>query len=727
MSTQKYFAADDAKTVISHLEESRQSWYTNLSRTGLRERWRKSFNLYFGKHFDAAAGNQGTAMQRGGAKGELVAFAVNHYRNLIRNTLILATEQRPSFDVRATTTDSDALDEAKLGNELLESDFKFKNVDSLLSQTAERALVFGKSSFASLWHPGKGKPYAQKPMTTSLGQPVLDDSGQPKAQIIYEGDIEDTVLGPYDVLIDQGVKQYDKRPWEEMRLSESKWDLAAQFPSLAEKIIGLPSVSEIDVLKGQMFNHIDFQTDIIPKFIFIHRATPALPQGRMLVYLSADVVLVDGPAPKPYRDWLPSHRIVPGEYFETTEGWSDAFDLQGIQEALNILVSIGFTNLQANGVQKLWVPEGANVSATTLSKGLAILRTPAGMEPKALQLAANPADLLGNIQMLVKSGETISGINSVARGDPDHQLKSGIALAYVEAMAARYTSDFQKSWTKLLENSASYRIELYKAFASNERIIDVVGRRNSSYTASFTGDKLSKIRRVVCDVGNPLTKTMGGRFELADDLKAMGAFKTPQDYITFMETGKFETLTEDSYDQMSAIHHENDLLTQGQPVQAIPGDAHLLHMQKHLALISNPAVRMNAQFVQGVIGHVMQHKQIKMTQDPIFDVLTGEPPLPPPPPPPGMGPPPGPPGLGGPPPGPPGPGGPPPGPPQGPGGQHPMHPPGRGQAHPPGPPLPHPPHPGPGHPSLAQVFQAPGPGATHIPRLPQNLQPGQPQ
>src|SRR5207302_15028 len=99
------------------------------------------------------------------------------------------------------------------------------------------------------------------------------------------------------------------------------------------------------------------------------------PNGRLLIYCESDVVLYDGPMR--YRR-LPVFRIVPGEIYGTTEGYTDAFDLIGIQEALNALVSIAFTNQQANGVQKIWVPEGGNFSATMLAKGLAILRGPQG-------------------------------------------------------------------------------------------------------------------------------------------------------------------------------------------------------------------------------------------------------------------------------------------------------------------------------------------------------------
>jgi hypothetical protein len=159
-----------------------------------------------------------------------------------------------------------------------------------------------------------------------------------------------------------------------------------------------------------------------------------MPNGRLMIYCDADCVLYDGPTP--YDEHLPSFRIVPGEVFGTVEGYTDFFDLQGIQEAIDVLFSSVFTNQQAHAIQKVWAPTGGEINVTMLSKALALIRGPAGSKPEPLQLTASPREVFEFHPMLIKGMETNSGINSVARGDPEHSLKSGVALAYVQAMAA---------------------------------------------------------------------------------------------------------------------------------------------------------------------------------------------------------------------------------------------------------------------------------------------------
>lgn len=720
MSSQDYFATRSARDVVGHLTESRETWNQSVIRMGLRERQKKSFSLYYGKHFSQQDASGGSGVLRAGSQGELAMFAVNHYRNLIKHTLALTCNQKPAFDARAINTDSDSLNQARLANNITESDWQFKQLGEVMKRAAEMSQVMGKGYVFSRWNTVKGKPHTVKPVLKPSGEPHLDEEGQPKMSLVYEGDVEDTTPSALDVFTDPGLDDHRKTQWQDIRSFENKWDLAAQYPAMADKIKGLSTRDEMDSLKNISVSGNDQATTQTPVYYFFHKRTLALPNGRLIMYCDQEVILFDGPCPPPYDKCLPAFRIVPGEVFGTTEGYTDAFDLHGIQEAVNTLFSIGFTNIQANGIQKIWIPEGANVSSTTLSKGLAVIRTQPGMKPEPLQLTANPADLYKGIESLIKSMETVSGINSVARGDPEHSLKSGIALAYVQAMAAQYTSTFQESWVRLNEEVASFRIKLYQEYAGTERLCAMAGKRNRGYMSSFTGEKLKKVDRITVEIGNPVTKTLGGRLEVASQMKDMGMFKTPQDFLTFIESGQLDTMTEDGYDANAWIRQENEMLMEGKPVKAITGEPHLLHMQKHFAQMSNPQVKTSDPMVSNHVEHIMDHLNLYRTQDPIWSQLAGEPPAPPPPMPPG------PPGM---PPGGPGPmAGPPPGP--------------MGPPHPPGPPMPpmggpmgppppmggHPPmhHPHPPENPMEKMGQSMQPESplSHIPRLPGHLQPG---
>lgn len=662
----QYFAKQPADELAKDLESKMLDWSNYVTRNGLKTRWLKSYQLYYGRHFNgqynARGGGGDSSILEGGENGELKLLTVNHYRNLIKHILSLTTNQRPSFDVRAINSDLESLQQARLGNNILDAYLKEKRLNRYLKNAAEHALIFGKGFVELCWEPSAGREY-------SVSEGYDPTTGEPTPHIVYEGDVEASNPSVFDVYVDQSCEEWTKIHWCTIRSFRNKFDLAARYPDIADKIIGLPTRGEINRNMASSFQTLEDSSDV-PIYKFYHERTPSMPNGRYMLFAGNGVVCYDGPIP--YKK-LPIFRIVPGDIFGTTEGYTDAFDIMPIQEAINVLASTVLSNEAALGVQNILIPNGCTITAEELAKGLRVLKyDPNFGKPEALQLTQTPAEIFKFMEILERWAETISGINSVARGNPDSSLKSGVALSLVQSMAVQFASGFQESWADLLEDCASFLLSLLKDFAATERMVAMAGKHNRGDIASFTKDKLAKIDRVVVDLGNPMARTTAGRVEIANNLLQQGLVKTPQEYLQALNSGTIEPLTEGTQAEIDLIRQENEALMDGKPVKAIVGDAHLLHLQEHKALLSNPQIRLNAQVTQAVLDHLQEHMGLYKSQDPLWSQISGEPPAPqqgpPPGPPPGgpMGPPDqGPPGL------PPPPGGPMQGPPPGSGGMPP--------------------------------------------------------
>lgn len=708
-SNKEYFAARPAEELCRTLGDKMGERRSVLVSSGMRRKCKKSYQLYYGNHYKRNNVSQDSEILRFGDRGEIAALAVNHYRNLIKNTLVLTTNQKPAFNCRANNADYDSIQQTRLGNSILDYSLMERRAIEYPKKAAEQAQVFGKGFIFDPWDPGLGKALSAAFARDDSGQVIKDqNTGEPIEKIQYEGDFDPRTPSLFSIHTDPSLDDWNRLEWFVVEVLSNKWNLAAQYPKAREQILNV----ELDqtfrsTMRDFSFQQMDEASNII-QYIFIHKSTKALPNGRIVTWCDNDVVMYDGPSP--YIDRLPLFRIVPGEVFGTTEGYSDFFDLMGIQEATNILVSTIFTNQQAFGMQRLWAPEGANYTVQQLSKALALIKSPPGTKPEPLALLNTAKELFESVPMFQKLMETTSGINSITRGDPEVLGKnaSGVAFAYVQAMAVQYTSAFQQSYANLLEDWASYRIWGIKKFMPNERKVAISGKRNSSYVSSYSAKDIDQIERVSVDIGNPITKTLAGRMMLADNYKELGFIKSPEDLFQVYETGQLDTATSDIQDQTSQVEQENEFLMERKPVTALVGDKHLYHAERHLALLQNPSVRNNAPIVKEVLAHVQDHVNKYRTQDPIFSQLAGEPayvpPQPPVPPmPPHQGPP-------GPPPGAPGPGGP-------------LPPPGSPGSLPPGKHLPHPRHPGESRgPGIAQMMMPPS-EISHIPHLPSELQP----
>jgi hypothetical protein len=232
--------------------------------------------------------------------------------------------------------------------------------------------------------------------------------------------------------------------------------------------------------------------------------------------------------------------------------------------------------------------------------------------------------------MLEKGMETLSGVNSVSRGKPDPQLRSGNALALLQSMTLQYISQLQQSYVMLIEDVGTGLINMLKDFASVPRVATIVGVRNRSYMKEFTGDDLSAINRVVVDVANPLANSAAGRVEMAEQMLQMGLLKTPEEYFTVMKTGNLDVMTEDTQSELFLVRGENERLMNGQDVVTAYVDQHTLHIKEHAAVLSDPELRLNPELVNRVMSHIQEHVTMLQTVDPNLLQIIGQQPLSPP-------------------------------------------------------------------------------------------------
>lgn len=320
------------------------------------------------------------------------------------------------------------------------------------------------------------------------------------------------------------------------------------------------------------------------------------------------------------------------------------------------------SNQAAFGVQSIIMPRGTDINPSQFQGGLNLIEYNATVgKPEALQLTASPPEIFNFMQMLIKEMETISGVSSVARGNPPENLRSGNALALLQSMSLQFMSGLQQSYVMMIESLGTGLIKMLQRFAMVPRIAMIVGKKNRYEMKEFNGDDLDKITRVVVDMGNPLSRTTAGKVEMAEQLLQMGLIKTPEQYLMIIETGQLDEMTEDTVTELMCIKSENEDLVDSKPVIALLTDQHSLHIKEHKCVLADPELRQDPQLVQRTLAHIQEHINLLKTTDPQTLMMMGEKPLTPSPPPSGPGgPPPSPMG----PPGPP-PQGPPPGPPPG--------------------------------------------------------------
>lgn len=613
-----YWASAPAKDFIQEVHQRIRDFYDDLRDTELFYLIQKSYAAYYGGDLKDRGGSgllfESSRLSRGGKQGEIVNFKTNHFRNLMKHTLQLATANKHSFLCRSTNSDHKSQTQAYLGNGILDYYMREKGLNRKFTEAVENGLILLEGWVHCPWDPEGGEIIAVQPET---GAPIR------------EGDLEFSVLTITDVVRDISLKE-QAHDWLCVRKYENKWSLAARYPEIKDRILG-ETRDSFDYEDFESFNfslrkglNNSSAGDYIVTWVFYHKPTDALPEGRMISF-TGEVVLFDGPTP--YRE-IPVYQCSPDRLIGTPYGYSPAVELLGPQQALDILTSTIMTNQATNGVQNLWTQKGDDLSVKDLTGGMKHISS--NEMPQALQLTATPVEIFNFRQTVIGEMETLSGISSTVRGNPESNLKSGSALALVVSQSVQFSSMLEASLITAMERVAMAIINQLRDFSQTKRVAAIIGVANRPLQQEFSSDDLSLINRVTIEPVSALSKTAAGKIEIANQLMERGMIENPRQYMTVLQTGQLDQVTEGVDHENLNIRAENEAIRRGEPVKALITDNHASHIIEHKTIIADPDARRNPQFVDQVLSHIQEHLDLWRTADAALLMITGQQPPPPP-------------------------------------------------------------------------------------------------
>lgn len=597
-----YFAEMQPDEIAPHLYDKVKNYYDAVNRNGRMGLWSKCHKAYYA--LDNTGRHEAAQINVGGEHGELSRLKANHYRNLLQHLYVFVTQQKPSFEPRAINSDYKSQVQTILGSNIIEYYLRDKRLAQHFRRCVEYMIVYAEGFIELLWDAAAGEVGAVDPET---GLPLKT------------GDLKARVYAPYDV-IRQTRQNYDTTPdWYILRRWESRYELAASHPEYYDEILNYTdelSASSVDRFID-LYDNFQQEDDLIPVYHFYHAKTAACPNGREVKFLGADLVL---DYKKLQTEEINVHRMAAFNQDGTSFGYSVSFDLLCVQEALDIMYSTILTNQSTFGIQNIWVKPGSNYSTSQIVGGLNLLESQEKPEP--INLTNTPPEIFNFLQGLETLGEVLSGVNSVARGQPEASLKSGAALALVASQAVQFSNGLQQAYVQCLEDVATGIIELLKLKAAIPRTAVIAGEDNRNYIEEFTKDDLQSISRVIVDIGNPVTNTIAGRMEIATQLLQQGAIKDPHSFMQVLQSGRLEPVVDDQKTEMLLIQSENEKLRKGENVPVLSTDEHVIHIRNHRRVLADPEARKNPELSQVVTAHMLEHiNALRMTDPALLNIL----------------------------------------------------------------------------------------------------------
>jgi hypothetical protein len=609
--TDRYWATEPPEEMPALITARFRRYLEELDARAVLATWRRASRLYYGQ--DAQGGYATShAVGFGGEQGEAIRVRSNHFRSLFRRYLMMATADRPAFDASAKNDGSDAQGQVQLVKQLLD-DALDDNGGAMEAHVVEAAEMTGPCAEGYVyqwWDVDAGEVSAveEVPELGPDGEPVLDEMGQPRTRQkpVMSGDVVLEAFTPVNVARDLDAPPRSVPQWYIVRRWFKRWDLIAKYPEKQQDLLAVTPSD--DIVRGLWREKSREGSDWIPVLTLYHASTPAVPGGRM-IEVTGELWLTDGALP--YGE-LPLHRIRPASEMEFDMGYSDFWDLIASQEAYDSVISSLVTTHDIQNVPNLLAAEGQEVNVSVMGGGGRLVSyksdgrnpPPAWMQPPPM----NEANLRLR-EVLLSDLETNSGINSVARGNPNENTKSGASQALIQSMAVQFASAFVRAVANLYRSLANARVRIWQRFATIERTVEIAGPDEAPIVRSFKGADIAGVRQVRVDLAPPLLRTLAGKMEIADKLlEAYGPKEIPaSSYMTLIAAGRLPPIYKRQTGQVRNIRSENERMSRGEPVEVLPTDNHYRHITEHACLLDDPEVRLDEARRAPVLQHIAQH------------------------------------------------------------------------------------------------------------------------
>lgn len=666
MTEETYWASRKPEELVEAALAHVWDYYEELLTGGwfeviLRATWRY-YNLEAGD-YTGAGQHAGSRISFGGEQGELSYVRVNHFRSFVRHLLSLTTSNRPSFEPRPRTGSEKARQQVPAARNLLEWYFRRGRLEVTCARAVEISLIMREGYVWLDWDARAGEKVrddivfdGDQPayLTDEDGERVTDESGAPIPQTIevYQGDLVSREKTPLDVITPRCADPRNP-PWRIVRGTANRWDLIASYPELAEKIRAFKPPEDdmrLDIREARPQSQ-ETGSDEIPVWHLYHKRSSALPEGRVLSFLDSDIWFADGPLPFPT---IPVVRVAPSEMIGTGRGYSDSWDLIGLAESYDAAFSALLTQVDAFAVPNVIAPEGSDVQPSDVAGGLNFWTYPPGMSPPGFMVP--PPFSPAAQELMARSEEAmakLSGVNSVVRGDPDSNIKSGAMASLIQSQAMQYNAGLQGDYFRLLEDVGTLLIQVCQQFASEERLIAIVGD-DTDALASFKKDDIADIDGVTLDIGNPLARTTAGRYQLAEKLLDAKMID-PSQFMDVMRTGAVEDWFRRPRQERALIRQENELLAKAPPivpaspmrdprtgkplplahthevagVPVLATDNHPQHMSEHAVGLTRAQARNDQATQDAHLAHIYHHYSVWKATPPELRKILGIPDAPP--------------------------------------------------------------------------------------------------
>lgn len=535
-----------------------------------------------------------------------------------------------SYDMKVTaqTNEFEDLEKAEVSSKILKHKQKSSDFEEQKNKLIAWSELTGTSFFMSWWNKDAGEEYARISELTEDGE---------KERVLFEGDVEYSVLTPYEVypenIFKESVSEQRSIIIEQVKHVDEIYDLYGI--RVSGKAVDTFSISHVttntDLARESTAMSLCHHTaENSEKIItYFEKKSRLYPDGRMIIIVGDTELVYYGKLP--YKEIPIVKNIsqsVQGMFF----GRSVIEDLIPLQRAYNGCVNRIHEHIKRLGIGAMAIEEGSiddidELLDEGIPPGKIVPYKNGYNPPSALQIGGLPTEIMSERANLLSDMEYVAGMSQLSVAG---SLPSGVTaataienLAAIDSTRLSLTADNARNAVKKL---GKQWLSIYKLYASTERVINCVGLNSSGIALRWSKESITDYD-VEFTTENELLLSEDMQKQRFTEAFQLGAFTdengiVPQSVknklIEFSRVGNYSEIMNINTLQMQKAQRENAYFEEGVLPELSDFDDDVIHIEEHTRYVLQEKFdifkRARPETAKEFENHINEHKKRKAAQ-----------------------------------------------------------------------------------------------------------------
>lgn len=402
----------------------------------------------------------------------------------------------PTVVVRPTSNDPSDRRKADAADRLIRFAIRKYQMQETFDQASLNTLIYGTGLIKTIWDPEKGD---------------IVDFDELSGELTMEGDIDFSVPSPWDIYIDPDATSQDDVKYIFERTHMPYDEALYRFPEhkdILDKYRLTEDTKRTEYGSNRNLN--EKRYDVVEIYQYWEKGLPyngmigrfcyMTRNGELLSELTANPLRFSPPKnrgveglgevsdkPLPAKAVLPYHIFTDVDMPGTVWGRAVVAYETSLQETYNKMLNVMLDNLQAHGVARMILPEGAEIADSAITNSpWDIIKITGTQPPHFMEPMPLPAAFPQLIQQAKQGIDDMAGVNEAMFGQQSRE-QSGFLMQYATNQANLIRHRLFNKYVMMTESVYRFYLNLIRKYWEETRVIHVLGKEKAFEAVDVKG------------------------------------------------------------------------------------------------------------------------------------------------------------------------------------------------------------------------------------------------